>query len=141
MNIVFRIDNRLVTKKEYERFKRLEKYAKPKKAKKTKPRRQPKKLKLPKPIKKYSSYKEYLKSPEWRKIRKRILKRANYKCEICKVAKAYQVHHKHYKNIFKEKDKDLLAVCGVCHQDKHKILTDEYVEKRVNELIKQEGYH
>ena len=89
----------------------------------------------------YTSYKEYLKSPEWRKIRKRILKRANYKCELCKVAKAYQVHHKHYKNIFKEKDKDLLAVCGVCHQDKHKILTDEYVEKRVNELIKQEGYH
>ena len=91
--------------------------------------------------KKYESYKEYLKSPEWRKIRKRILKRANYKCELCKVARAYQVHHKHYKNIFKEKDKDLLAVCGVCHQDKHKILTDEYVEKRVNELIKQEGYH
>lgn len=89
---------------------------------------------------KYTSYKDYLQSPEWKKIRKRILKRANYKCEICKVMKAYQVHHKHYKNIFNEKDKDLIAVCGTCHQDKHKLLTDEQVEKRVNKLMELEGY-
>lgn len=88
----------------------------------------------------YSSYGQYLLSPEWKKIRKRILKRANYKCEICKVMKAYQVHHKHYKNIFNEKDKDLIAVCGTCHQDKHKLLTDEQIEKRVNKLMELEGY-
>src|SRR3990167_3484144 len=86
-------------------------------------------LKKSKPKKTYSSYKEYLGSFEWQKIRKRILKRANYKCEICKVQKAYQVHHKTYKRIFREKDSDLIAICGVCHQDKHKILTDEYIEK------------
>lgn len=97
-----------------------------------------KKVKYVKPKKKYESYKEYLLSPEWKKIRKRILKRANYKCEICKVARAYQVHHKTYKRIFKERDTDLIAICGTCHQDKHKLLTDEEVERRVYELIKEE---
>ena len=91
-------------------------------------------------LKKQYTYKEYLLSPEWKKIRKRTLERANNKCEICKITRAYQVHHKTYKRLFNEKDSDLVAICGICHQDQHKLLTDEYVEKRVNEIMKKEGY-
>ena len=140
----FKIDGKQVTKTEYIRLKRLElfkpkkKNDRPSKKNNRKNKRSRKQKVIVKPI--FESYQQYLGSPQWKKIRKRILKRANYKCEICKIMKAYQVHHKHYKNIFNEKDKDLIAICGTCHQDKHKILTDEQIEKRVNKMMELEGY-
>lgn len=102
--------------------------------------RKRKKLSLPKPPKVYGSYKEYLQSPEWKRLRKKILKRAKNTCELCKMKRAYQVHHKTYKRVFHERLTDLIAVCGICHLDKHGLLKDDQLENAVNKLIQKEGY-
>ena len=124
------------------------KFPKKKKAKedywaslKKKPRKkQPKKRKQVKFIPKWKSYKEYLKSPEWKKLRELVLKRADNNCEICKAKKAWQVHHKTYKRIFRERLTDLIAVCGTCHREEHNLLNEQELEKAVNDLMKSEGY-
>ena len=60
-------------------------------------------------------YQIYLKSDGWKRKRNGAMARAKGICQRCKVSKATQVHHKHYKNIFHEKTKDLVALCGICH--------------------------
>ena len=92
-------------------------------------------------------YYEYLKTDTWKIKRDKVLKRADNKCEICKVKKATQVHHKTYTGVYlvsrtriagKEKLKDLIATCGVCHRAEHNLLTEEEIEIAVLELIKKE---
>ena len=66
-------------------------------------------------------YQAYLLSPEWKAKRKRILKRANNKCENCGSKEKLNVHHKTYKRIFKERDSDLIVLCqNKCHRRAHK---------------------
>lgn len=105
-----------------------------KKRKKKKPQ-----LKIKPAIKKFKSYKEYLSSPEWKNKRLKVLRRANYICEICGIKKAYQVHHKTYKRIYKEKLSDLIATCGICHQAEHNLLTDDQIEKAIDDLMIKGG--
>lgn len=93
-----------------------------------------KKLKV-KPVQKYKDYKEYLTSKEWKIKRAKVLDRANHTCEICGIKKAYQVHHKTYKRIYKEKLTDLIATCGICHQAEHNLLSEEQIEKAVDDLM------
>jgi RNase P subunit RPR2 len=64
-------------------------------------------------------YQDYIQSPEWEKVRKRILKRARGKCEKCRKRPPLQVHHLTYARLGNERDEDLLAVCGPCHQSFH----------------------
>lgn len=65
-------------------------------------------------------YQEYINGPAWEAVRKRILKRARGKCEKCRArSSTLQVHHLTYDRLGKERDADLLAVCGPCHQAFH----------------------
>lgn len=64
-------------------------------------------------------YKEYLNSKEWLELRLDILTN-RVKCERCGSKNKLQVHHKHYKNIFKEEPGDLELLCGKCHSYEHK---------------------
>lgn len=64
-------------------------------------------------------YQAYIQSPEWERVRKRILKRARGKCEKCQKRPPIQVHHLTYDRLGNERDEDLLAVCGPCHQSCH----------------------
>lgn len=73
------------------------------------------------PVNKNIPYSEYLKSEHWQKTRARKLRRANYKCERC-LNRAWQVHHKHYKTLWRECDSDLEAICGECHKSEHECL-------------------
>jgi DNA invertase Pin-like site-specific DNA recombinase len=140
MKLIIKLSNIMAVYKINERERRLANQTNKAFRKKFKKKIKPKKRFEPKLKKQYKDYTEYLNSPEWKAIRKRILKRANHKCEVCKISRAYQVHHKTYKRIFHEKDSDLIAICGICHQDKHKILTEDYIEGRVNDLMKHEGF-
>lgn len=106
------------------------------KKKKSKPH-----FKIKPAIKKYKNYKEYLLSSEWKSKRLKVLKQANYICEICGMKKAYQVHHKHYKNIYHEKLSDLIATCGVCHQAEHNLLSEDQIEKAINDLMIKGGVY
>lgn len=74
-------------------------------------------------------YKAYLRSPKWKRKRKRVLKRANYICEKCHKEKAWQVHHLTYAHIFHERLKELIALCERCHLKEHDLLIKEIKEK------------
>jgi hypothetical protein len=73
-------------------------------------------------------YDEYLKSPLWRKIRRRVLKRDNHKCKRCS-GKATVVHHRDYTPEVLRGDADhlLVSLCDGCH---HVIEFDELERKR-----------
>lgn len=69
-------------------------------------------------------YSEYLKSPEWREIRREILRLARYRCERCDASNVrLQVHHKTYVNRGYEEIEDLEAVCDACHKKEHGIVS------------------
>jgi 5-methylcytosine-specific restriction endonuclease McrA len=71
---------------------------------------------------KKKSYKEkyykYLQSEEWQEIRIEMLT-AFPKCQRCDSPYSLQVHHKHYRNVFKEEPEDLEVLCKSCHKVEH----------------------
>lgn len=76
----------------------------------------PKKRKLRKSDGKIcATYDDYLRSPEWRTIRARVLKRDNHKCRCG--AKAQHVHHRSYDAdvMMGLNDAKLIALCEPCH--------------------------
>lgn len=66
-------------------------------------------------------YRQYLNSPEWKKLRESFISHKGSKCEKCGSESNLQVHHLHYKNIFKEKFEDLMVLCKSCHRKEHKL--------------------
>ncbi len=63
------------------------------------------------------NYYEYIKSDEWKKLRKSVLRRDNELC-ICG-GKATEVHHKTYARLGNEPLSDLVSLCRNCHQNVH----------------------
>ncbi len=64
-------------------------------------------------------YKEYLKTNHWQRVRKKALKRAGYKCQVCGYKQNLEVHHNTYKNIWCEKPEDVVVLCWKCHKTFH----------------------
>ena len=65
-------------------------------------------------------YSEYLKTKEWQQTRRRALKSAGYKCQLCGTDNVeLHVHHKTYDNIGEEKPDDLIVLCKACHEKQH----------------------
>ena len=67
----------------------------------------------------YDSYREYLQSEAWARIRRRILNRAGWRCQIkgCR-DEATQVHHIDYTeaNLIRGSDELLIAICRDHHR-------------------------
>ncbi len=65
-------------------------------------------------------YREYLKSDAWKRKRYVVLKRDNWKCQICG-DKATQVHHLKYAKhqIGNEPIDWLISICVPCHKEQH----------------------
>lgn len=74
---------------------------------------------------KRSRYAEYLESPEWARLRLRVLRRAEGVCEGCGLRTPTQVHHLTYDRIYREMLFDLVAVCRECHAAIHEPVPDE----------------
>lgn len=83
------------------------------------------------PLEYHKAYTAYLKSPEWRSLRKLVLKRDKYRCVDCRV-RAYhqdicpdgtmlQVHHLHYDGIstMTFSPDQCVSVCKDCHNIRH----------------------
>ncbi len=66
-------------------------------------------------------------------MRSVILERDNYRCTVCNSDKGLQVHHKTYKNIFNEKQSDLITLCRTCHNTHHNNMNNI---ARINIIIK-----
>lgn len=68
-----------------------------------------------------NQYKRYLQNKWWRSRRKEYWKNYDMICFCCH-HKARDIHHITYKNIGREKDKDLIPVCRFCHLEIHKLI-------------------
>ena len=68
-----------------------------------------------------AAYDEYLYQPHWREMRKKVLKRAGYRCQECGKQVRLHVHHKTYARLGQELDRDLTALCTDCHNETHGI--------------------
>lgn len=64
-------------------------------------------------------YYKYISSLDWNKLRQRLIKERGDKCEKCGSTEFLQVHHKTYRNVYKEKDEDLQVLCRRCHFKTH----------------------
>ena len=62
---------------------------------------------------------KFLRSPEWRELRSRVLKRAAFVCEACLIQHATDVHHLRYGLNCLPPAWDLRAVCRGCHEALH----------------------
>lgn len=62
----------------------------------------------------------YLKSEHWKRLRSAKLY-IDPKCQHCKTAKATDVHHVNYREIFDVTLDDLLSLCRPCHSKEHEI--------------------
>lgn len=69
----------------------------------------------------WQAYDKYMHSPEWRRIKERVIERAERRgglCERCNQKPAggrFVVHHLSYENFMNESLTDLLAICNPCH--------------------------
>src|SRR5437667_2188065 len=62
------------------------------------------------------SYEEYLLTPEWQHTRKRALKQAGYRCQMCHGEHIHlDVHHRTDENLGREKPEDLIVLCESCY--------------------------
>ncbi len=90
--------------------------------KKKKDRKAARKAKLAVPKQPRIPYSEYLQSAWWQNKRKEKLKSVNYRCNRCGSQAELQVHHLHYRSLWKEKNNDLEVLCKTCHQVEHECL-------------------
>ena len=76
------------------------------------------------PVTRTTQYAAYMNSPEWFARREKTLERDGYCCRACllenRARPATQVHHISYQLVFHEPIKDLLSLCGSCHEAEHK---------------------
>lgn len=70
----------------------------------------------------HDSYEDYLKSDHWRDIRRRALKAADYRCQLCPSDKNLNVHHRNYYRLGSEWDEDVVVLCKICHSLLHERL-------------------
>lgn len=84
-------------------------------------------------------YHAYLRSYEWRMKRVKIITRDNGRCRLCGSKTNLQIHHLTYKNIFKEKDKDLITLCVDCHKYVETLKESDW--KKYNETIESISKH
>lgn len=64
-------------------------------------------------------YSEYLKSEHWQNLRRRMLKRASFRCQLCNTQGRLNVHHRTYERRGCEEYSDLIVLCENCHGKFH----------------------
>lgn len=65
-------------------------------------------------------YPEYLKTDHWKEMRRRMLKRAHFRCQVCNKGNTQlDVHHRTYERRGKEEYGDLIVLCNDCHRTFH----------------------
>ena len=77
------------------------------------------------------TYKEYLQTNHWKQIRKKALKFAKYRCQLCNSNNQLHTHHRSYVNLGCEKPKDVIVLCSECHGKFHDILTHTKVKNNL----------
>jgi 5-methylcytosine-specific restriction endonuclease McrA len=65
-------------------------------------------------------YQDYLGTDEWSERRKIVIRRAEFKCQICAADGKLHVHHRTYARRGVERIADMIALCADCHELFHK---------------------
>lgn len=65
------------------------------------------------------NYKEYLKSPQWKRTRRRLIRAAGGKCGTCDATGNLHAHHVTYARLGNEAPDDILILCESCHKAEH----------------------
>lgn len=69
-------------------------------------------------------YRQYLNSPDWKRVRNRVMRRDGWTCQRCG-SRAQEVHHVKYTKAHGRGDfrkqplKNMVALCRACHQKAH----------------------
>lgn len=67
-------------------------------------------------------YKDFLNTVYWKALRRYVLHKSDYSCNLCSTKQRLHVHHRHYRNrgreIYTWKD-DLIVLCSTCHAKQH----------------------
>ena len=68
-------------------------------------------------------YKDFLQTPYWKAISQKVMKKANYKCQLCNSNENLNVHHRTYEHHGYElyHINDLICLCQDCHEIHHDI--------------------
>lgn len=65
-------------------------------------------------------YPEYLQTDHWKEMRRRMLKRAHFRCQVCNKGNTQlDVHHRTYERRGHEEYGDLIVLCNDCHRTFH----------------------
>lgn len=65
-------------------------------------------------------YREYLQSQHWTETRMLKLAAADYRCEECYFERCQlEIHHLHYRSLWREEMRDLRCCCRRCHRRLH----------------------
>lgn len=83
-------------------------------------------------------YYAYLKSNQWREKREVALEMYGRVCGLCGSKHDLQVHHRTYKNIYKELMEDLMILCESCHSHHHK--SQIWKNGKVSKYMKNPNY-
>lgn len=69
-----------------------------------------------------AAYDEYLKSKHWQSFRLKAILHYGKKCLMCgtKEVPYFHVHHLTYENKGREKLKDVVVLCEICHNEVHR---------------------
>jgi phage terminase large subunit GpA-like protein len=70
--------------------------------------------------KEYTKYKKYLISKAWGRVRKLAFEFYQNNCCTCGSRYNLQVHHRNYKNLYKETMIDVMLLCETCHDEHHR---------------------
>ena len=69
-----------------------------------------------------AGYSAYLQSPLWKDQRKRALRRAGFRCQVCSAKdQRLEVHHNSYDRLGRELIEDLCVLCSPCHRKIHNL--------------------
>lgn len=85
-----------------------------------------------------AQYYKYLKSSQWREKREVALEMYGRVCGLCGCKHNLQVHHRTYKNIYKELMEDLMILCESCHRTHHK--AQIWKNGKVSKYMKNPNY-
>lgn len=68
---------------------------------------------------KHVNYHTYIRSQKWARRRARYFRRHAYCCTICGTDRRVELHHHTYQRLGRERDKDLVPLCGIHHKGVH----------------------
>lgn len=65
-------------------------------------------------------YKEYLQTEHWKDVRKKVLRQAKKRCQLCNTkTSVLHIHHRDYSNRGNETMRDVICLCADCHAKFH----------------------